>query len=180
MQTLELRKYELMLIFSGEIPEADFEKELTDVRKLLQENTKGISYEDNWGRRDFAYRMKKQPRGYYVVFNFNAAPEQILELRSNIKLNQKVLRHMMLLLPDDYEPGRYKEEILEAEKFASEEKNKKRTLRPPTILAPQPRATVEEKPSPKPILAGKEEEEKLKTVEKKLEEILDNPDIEIK
>lgn len=152
------------------MPEADFEKELTEARRMLQEGTKGISYEDNWGRRDLAYKIKKQTRGHYVVFNFTAAPEAVAELRANIKLNPAVIRHLLTTVPEDYQPGRYKEEMLTAEKPAIKSRPK-----------PAPVKKQEEpEQAPKPALTIKEEEEQLATVEKKLEKILENPDIDIK
>jgi small subunit ribosomal protein S6 len=178
--TSELKKYELMLMISGELPEAQFEKELADLRKLLQESTKGISYEDLWGRRDMAYRVKKQARAYYTVFDFTATPNAIAELRNNIKLNPVVLRHLIISLPDDYEANKYKDYVLPETK--SVEEGKRRVSK----LSALPRekaiatAAVTKEVLPKPTVAGKEEEEQLKTVEKKLEQILENPDIDIK
>lgn len=171
----ELKKYELMLIVSGELPEAQFEKELSELRKLLQENTKGISSEDLWGKRDMAYRVKQQWRGYYAVFDFTAAPEAIAELRANIKLNPVVLRHLLISLPEDFDASKYKDFMLPEEKPAQEPRRRSVPLR-----SASPRPVVVEKSSEKPVLAGKEEEEQLKTVEKKLEKILENPDIDIK
>ncbi len=169
----ELKKYELMLIISGELPEAQFEKELTEIRKILQENTKGISHEDMLGRKDMAYRIKKQWRGYYAVFDFTAAPESIAELRTNIKLNPVVLRYLFISLPEDYDSAKYKDYMLPQAKSAASKYAAPRAAKAAETITPK-------EALPKPIVAGKEEEEQLKTVEKKLEQILENPDIDIK
>ena len=179
----ELRKYELMLIVSGDMSETDFEKELDEVRKLLQEHTKGISFEDKWGCRDLAYKIKKQARGYYVVFNFTASPQDIFEMRANIKINPRVLRHLITTVPENYEPGRYKEEAPPVKKFYRETKPEKTFVRFPAVEFPVVEKVgvlevIEE--AKKPTVAGKEEEDQLKTVEKKLEKILENPDIDVK
>lgn len=169
-----------MVIFSGDLPESSFEKELSELRKALQESTGGISYEDNWGKRELAYKMKRQQRGYYVIFTFASAPAGITELRTNIKLNQNVLRHMLITIPLDYEPGRYKEEVFTEHKRREETKeqtDKKRMsrthMRPEDVKAPRAAPAH-------PTVAGKKEEEELKTVEKKLEQILENPDIDVR
>lgn len=180
--TEDINRYELMVILSGELTEVDFEKELSEIRRMLQENTKGITYEDLWGRRDLTYRIKKQRRGYYVVFDFNAAASSVAEVRAGIKLNQAVLRHLLIALPYNYEAGRYKEQILR-EDSAEEEKKPRRPLvkavrETPQVEAAKEPAAVLAEPAIKPVLAGKEEEEQLKTVEKKLEKILENPDID--
>lgn len=171
----DLRLYELMVILSGNLTESDFEKELAEIRKLLKENAKAVTYEDIWGRRDLMYRVKKQKNGYYAIFDFNATPESLAEFCASVKLNPHVLRHLLISLPENYEPGKYKTISLPVEKPAFDEKKKSMKKVVPVELERAVSASVE-----KPVLAGKEEEEKLKKVEKKLEEILENPDIEIK
>ena len=171
----EIRKYELMAIFSGELAEKDFANSLSELRKFLQENTKGISYEDNWGKRDFTFRIKRQPRGYYAIFDFSAVPQQIAELTANIKLNQQVLRHLLISLPENYQSGQYKETALTEKIMQTEETKKKKYGKPKELLREPPASGARSEPS----FAGKEDEEKLKTVEKKLEKILENPDIDI-
>ncbi|MBI2638644.1 30S ribosomal protein S6 [Candidatus Peregrinibacteria bacterium] len=176
----ELKKYELMLIISGELPEAEFEKELTEIRKTLQENTKGISHEDMWGRKDMAYRVKKQWRGYYTVFDFTAAPESIAELRTNMKLNPVVLRYLLISLPEDYDPAKYKDYMLPQAKSSEETRKYASKLSSAPRAAKAAETAMPKEALKKPTVAGKEEEEQLKTVEKKLEQILENPDIDIK
>lgn len=119
------------------------------------------------------YRIKKQKRGYYVVFNFNAEPTVVSELKANIKINPYVLRYLVIVLPENYESGKYKEQLFQ-ERKPREEKEK--------VSAVEPTVSKEEikLDSSKPVFAGKKEEEQLANVEKKLEKILENPDIEIK
>ncbi|MEK9133111.1 MAG: 30S ribosomal protein S6 [Patescibacteria group bacterium] len=185
MQDTDLRKYELMVIISGEMTDTEFEKQLGELRRMLQEDTAGIAYEDNWGKRDMTYRIKKQWRGFYVVFNFNAAPPSILEVRTSLKLNPVVLRHLLITVPEDYEPGRYKDQVLREEPVEEERKFDKQKQALPRRDSEVKKVVVEEAPvattTAKPTLpTRKEEEEQLKTVEKKLEKILENPDIDIR
>lgn len=177
MDTQELRKYELMVIVSGEMPEAQLEKEKEELKKLLKENVKSITHEDVWGLKNFAYRFKKQARGYYVVFNFEAVPSAVLELRSNIRLNQAVLRHMLITVPDEYVPGHHEDVVFfRDEQKAEAAANAKR----PRVKTKEMKQLEKEMSAPKTGMAGKKEEEELKTVEKKLEKILENPDFDIK
>lgn len=166
-----------MIIFSGDLPEQDFERELEKARKNLKEYTQNIDNEDLWGRREFAYRIKKQKRGYYVIFNFRAEAPAIQELRTSVKLNPYVLRHLLVTLPENYEFGKYKTQILRTDR---EERDNKKASAKSTVV----KEMVKEQPSvpaeAKAHIAGKEEEQQLENVEKKLEKILENPDIDIK
>lgn len=173
----EVRKYELMVIFSGDLSEADLAKEIDELRKILKEDTQGVTYEDSWGKRNLAYKIKRQSHGYYVVFNFAAAPNAILELRAGIKLNPHTLRHLLVAVPDDYESGRQDKDFVRL--------NESRERKPmvPAVAPKKPEAEASppvEEEKKKPVLAGKEEEDQLKTVEKRLEKILENPDIDIR
>jgi len=183
----EVKKYELMVIFAGDMLEVDFEKQFAEIRQLLKENSKNISYESNWGRRDLTYKIKKQIRGYYVVFNFVAEPKSILEIRSAVKLNQTVLRHMLVSIPMDYDTEKYQNQVLKEEVDEAAEKEavrRKEAARSETSsFAASKKVVKEEAPKAKglPSLVGKEEAAaQLKTVEKKLEKILENPDIDIR
>lgn len=165
-----------MAIISGEMTESEFEKHLGELRRMLQEGTAGITYEDLWGKRDMTYRIKKQWRGFYVVFNFNASPSSITEVRTSFKLNPVVLRHLLITVPEDYEPGRYKDQMLREESV--EQVLPKRSFEAKKIVVEEaPAATKADKPT---LPTKKEEEEQLKTVEKRLEKILENPDIDIR
>lgn len=185
MTTLtEFKKYELMVILSGDVTDGDLEKEVDSLRRTLSDGTKGITYEDIWGRKDMMYKIKRQKRGHYAIFVFNAEPTQLVELRTTIKLNPLVLRHLLISLNEDYEPGRYKKIILPEAELISESGSKPSKSMP--IIESRKEKPVKEvavepkKPKLETKVAGKAEEEELKTVEKKLEKILANPDIEIK
>lgn len=185
-ETAELRKYELMVILSGELLEKDFEKELDEFREFLQKNTNGISHEEPWGKREFATRIKRQKSGYYAFFNFAAMPQAVFELRNNIKLNQLVLRHLLIAVPDDYNPAAYKQDLF-VERELPREKAETVLERGPEELKPMPAETAEAgeeigelKKKIETKIAGKEEKEQLASVEKKLEKILENPDISVK
>lgn len=179
MTTTDQNKYELMVIISGDLTEGEFEKELGEIRKLLKESSGGIFNEESWGKKDLAFKIKKQAYGYYVIFNFDAPPQNIAELRQTIKLNPMVLRHLLITVPEDFKPGAYKEMVLPEDMARTEARNKKNaSMRPP--MREQVR-----RPEPAPILAAKmmsdeNDQEKLANVEKKLEKILENPDIDIK
>lgn len=176
IQSDEARKYELMLIISGDIPESQLEKEVGEIKKLLQESTKGITHEDNWGLKNFAFRFRKQNRGYYIVFNFDAGPQAISEMRVAIRLNPVILRHMLITVPDSYQPGHHEDPVIFRDEKKAEESSSSSRGRGGKRMD----SDRERMPAKAPVVVGKQEEEQLKTVEKKLEKILENPDLDLK
>lgn len=175
-QLIGLRKYELLVIMSGDMTETDFGKETDEIRKLLKESSAVILFEESWGKKEMTYKIKRQKAGYYVVFDFEADPTAILEMRNTVKLNPHVLRHLLISLPNNYVSGSYKKEVV----FQDENKEEESVRKPVASMSAERPSRPASISMEKQIVAGKKEEEQLKKVEKKLEEILDNPDINIK
>ena len=53
---------------------------------------------DLWGRRRLAYPVDRHTDGAYHVARFAMAPDQALELDRVLKLNEQVIRHMIISL----------------------------------------------------------------------------------
>ena len=173
----ELRQYELMLLLSGELPEKDFERELAEVKKLMAEHIGKITYEELWGKRNLSYKIKKQSRAYYIVFNFEADPSKITDLNMNIKIYPAVLRHFTMALPTGYDPLAYKTTRLKESdrREGADEKEEVKPRAAATTMHSTPR-----RPEMSVPMVDADPQEKLKKVEKKLEQILENPDIDVR
>ncbi len=96
-------KYELMVIIDMGIGQAGVEKRLESIRKNLSKSGK-IFFEDLWGERDLAYKMKGHSKGYYAVFDFSFEPDKLKELETGLRLDTEVIRHLIVRLPIKYEP----------------------------------------------------------------------------
>ena len=87
-----LNKYESIYILR-----ADMEKEemttLIEKFKTLVESAEGkIESVEEWGTKKLAYPIQKMEQGYYVLMNFEAKPEFIVELERVYKINDKVIK----------------------------------------------------------------------------------------
>ena len=51
-----------------------------------------------WGRRRLAYPIQRYHEGNYHIAHLTLGPEQALELDRNLKLNEQVIRHMIVRL----------------------------------------------------------------------------------
>ncbi len=51
----------------------------------------------HWGKRTLAYPIKGKETGYYVVEQFDADPTLLGELERAIKLDETVLRYLLVL-----------------------------------------------------------------------------------
>lgn len=53
----------------------------------------GVHVEE-WGLRDLAYRIDKQAKGYYALFQYQGTGQTVQELERNLKLTDGILRYM--------------------------------------------------------------------------------------
>jgi small subunit ribosomal protein S6 len=51
---------------------------------------------ENWGLRTLAYRIKKNRKGHYVLFQLDADHKAVAEMERNMGLNEDILRFMTL------------------------------------------------------------------------------------
>jgi small subunit ribosomal protein S6 len=57
-----------------------------------------IHRREYWGLKTLAYRIKKNRKGHYVLFNIEAPSEAVQEMERQMRLNEDVLRHMTIRL----------------------------------------------------------------------------------
>jgi small subunit ribosomal protein S6 len=96
-----LREYECMLILPAEADEATVSTAVDRIAKTITPTGGKVGSIDRWGRRRFAYEIARQHEGYYVVVRFEAEPSVQSELDHTLKLADEVIRHKVLLLPDE-------------------------------------------------------------------------------
>lgn len=51
-----------------------------------------------WGLKTMAYRIKKNRKGHYVLFNMEASSDAVQEMERQMRLNEDVLRHLTIRL----------------------------------------------------------------------------------
>lgn len=106
MDGANARQYELVYVLQPQLDESgvnSFDGRVCDV--ITAQGGSDIATEV-WGKRTLAYPIKKKETGYYVVANFQAEPAQLPEFERAIKLDDGVLRHLVVVDEFDYTPSR--------------------------------------------------------------------------
>jgi small subunit ribosomal protein S6 len=149
---IEMQRYEMMAIFSAELSEEQIKKAIKTVKALLGDD---IFYEEIWGMRDFAYQIKGQSKGYYVVWNFTQDPQAVKDMEAVLKLNVELVRYLTMKIPANYKPVTMKEMDAGMDELRKEKEEK----RGETKTAAQRRVEKkEDKPAPKAAPTAKKEE----------------------
>ncbi len=91
-----MRTYEVMTIHRPELGEDDFRNRVDDLATFLGERGASVTNKDIWGKRRFAYEIKKLHEGYYSVVTFTAEPPVVAELDRMLFLADEVVRHKIM------------------------------------------------------------------------------------
>jgi small subunit ribosomal protein S6 len=92
------RRYETVYIFDSALEEPAITEKLDRFHALLTKDGMGsVSNANHWGKRTLAYPIKKKEVGYYVVAQFETAGELLPEYERAVKLDDGVLRYLVVL-----------------------------------------------------------------------------------
>jgi len=97
-----IRPYELVYIFESALEEAQINERLDKFHSLLKtpESPEPVTSLAHWGKRTLSYPIKGKEVGYYVVAQFESQPESLGELERALKLDESVLRYLIVLNED--------------------------------------------------------------------------------
>lgn len=92
-----MRNYELMILFDPNLQDEEKKALLDKIRQTITANKGVIIKTDEWGRRKLAYEIKKFQEALYVLIDFELEPDNIANLESSIKFEEKILRYLLVL-----------------------------------------------------------------------------------
>jgi len=93
-----MRDYEVVYIFRSTFSPEEVEAKLEPFHALITDGGQGeVTAVVQWGKRQLAYPIDKQTTGHYVVAQFTAEPERLAELERVLKLQDDLLRYLVVL-----------------------------------------------------------------------------------
>jgi len=88
--------YENVFIARQDISGAQVDALADGFTQLIAEQGGEVKKREYWGLRNLAYRMKKNRKGHYVLFNIDGPAAAIAELERTMRINEDVLRYLTL------------------------------------------------------------------------------------
>ncbi|CAN5310697.1 hypothetical protein BH24GEM2_BH24GEM2_17970 [soil metagenome] len=96
-----MRDYEVVYIFDPALEDARVNEKLERYHNLVAgDNGGSVTTVDHWGKRQLAYKVDNRDSGYYVVAHFNAPTEVLPEFERALKLDEELLRYLVVLNDD--------------------------------------------------------------------------------
>jgi small subunit ribosomal protein S6 len=86
--------YENVFIARQDISSAQVEALADQFATLVGEHGGQVMKREYWGLRNLAFRIKKNRKGHYVLFNLDAPAAAVSELERNMRISEDVLRYL--------------------------------------------------------------------------------------
>ncbi len=158
------RVYETTFIVNAALEDPDIDNLIGKVAGYIENHGGEITQTDKWGRRRLAYPINKKFNGYYVHIIFEATPSTIPILERFMVLEDTILRHLTLVLPQKLIDFREKRRIergivpgfgQETEKKDSKDSDRKSRNKDSVVI-------IKKEETPEPVAKAAEEQEEVK------------------
>jgi small subunit ribosomal protein S6 len=155
-----MRRYETFIILDPDLSE--------DLRRPVIERAKDVMAQmggtllrvEEWGSRRLAYTIRKKERGYYVRLDFCGSGQLVGEMERFFRIDERVLKHMSVLLDSEPNVERIQEEMAKAEAAAQKPSETAATITPAAAAAaPESAEPAPQAAAPQPIVPADSQQE---------------------
>jgi len=91
-----MRHYEALIILKAAGTEQDVARQAAQLEDPIKRLGGRVEHVQGMGRRRLAFRIARQTEGYYYLLRFQAPMEHIGELERLFRLNETIVRFMIL------------------------------------------------------------------------------------
>lgn len=90
-----MNNYEGLFIIKPELTEENTKNVIKGISDTIAKGGGAIKKEENWGKKQLAYPVKKSKEGYMYKVDFDIDAAQITKIETTYKLNTDILRTMI-------------------------------------------------------------------------------------
>lgn len=95
-----MKAYELLFFVAPTISDEDRVAVMKRIETTIAEGAGKVDNVDEWGKRKLAYEINGLTDGDYTLVNFHADPQNVAELNRVLRINDAVVRHMIVKRED--------------------------------------------------------------------------------
>ncbi len=95
-----MRDYELLCIVPPQASQESLAELIESLKGLIAARQGVIHKAEPWGLRRLAYPIQDHREGQYVLMHVALTPSQVAEVERALKLNESVIRHMLVRLDE--------------------------------------------------------------------------------
>ncbi len=91
-----MNKYEVLYVIDAQLSDEDIAANVDKFEDLVKKHEGNVLNIDKWGKKTLAYPINYKTEGYYVLMDFESAPEFPLELERVFKITESIIRYMVV------------------------------------------------------------------------------------
>ena len=95
-----MKAYELLFFVAPTISDEDRVAVMKRIETTIAEGEGKVDNVDEWGKRKLAYEINGLTDGDYTLVDFHANPQSVAELDRVLRINDAVVRHMIVKRED--------------------------------------------------------------------------------
>ena len=95
-----MKAYELLYFVAPNTADDARENVKTRIEAIVKDSKGAIDNVDEWGKRKLAYEIDGQTDADYTLVDFHADPQTIAEMDRVLRINDAVMRHMIVARTD--------------------------------------------------------------------------------
>ncbi|MCI0706000.1 MAG: 30S ribosomal protein S6 [Ignavibacteriae bacterium] len=93
-----VRTYETTFIVNAGLDDPQIDAVIEKAKEVIVKNGGEVKDLAKWGRKRFAYTIKKKNNGFYAVIEFNAPGDTIAKLERHYQLDENIIRYLTIVL----------------------------------------------------------------------------------
>ena len=91
-----MKTYETLFIVQPNATDDEVQSVATAVETLVTQDGGAVAVKDIWGKRRLAYEVNRFNEGIYILMRFQSPGESVKKLESHFKLNDDVIRYLVI------------------------------------------------------------------------------------
>ena len=96
--------YEHIFLARQDVTPQQVEAMVDQYKGVIEQNGGSVDKTEMWGVKSLAYRIKKNRKAHFTMFNLNAPAPAVAEMERQMRINEDILRFMTLKV-DEIEEG---------------------------------------------------------------------------
>ncbi len=88
--------YEHIFLARQDVTSQQVEAMVDTYKDVIQQNGGTVEKTEMWGVKSLAYRIKKNRKAHFTMFNVNAPANAVAEMERQMRINEDILRFMTI------------------------------------------------------------------------------------
>ena len=97
------KNYEIMTIVDLDLGDAKAKELSKQVQGFVTSLGGDVAKDDFWGKRKFAYEIKRKTEGFYDVLTFGLDTAKMADLKEKLSLTPGLVRYLITVSPENKE-----------------------------------------------------------------------------